>query len=274
MAGVPIDLGDEPFYLIRCDDCGFRFKHPSIAEEKLLACYAQADASHWEDSPDPHVRRFDVVADLVQRHAVGNDILDVGCSNGSFLRWLGGGWERFGIEPGAAAASTARQRGIRVIGSTLDDVVVAKGRYDVLVLFDVVEHVSDPRRFFARARQCLREEGILVTITADTESLPWRLQGSRYWYCSLPEHVSFFSSRTLRWIASRFELVEIESRLLSHARSRASTVALELAKNLAFTGITQARGLGIARVQRTVVERSAPTWISARDHLFHVMQAV
>jgi SAM-dependent methyltransferase len=271
VAGVPINLGDAEFFLVACDDCGLRYKDPPIDEEKLMKCYEAAHPSHWGERPDPHTRRFDVVRDLLQTHSRGRAILDVGCFNGAFLEWLSEDWEKSGVEPNSEAASIARLRGVDVVGTGLSD-VVGRRRYDALALLDVVEHVSDPQRFFTEAQHCLNPDGMWVLVTADVDSFPWRLEGHRHWYCSLPEHVAFYSQRTMRWIGSELGMVNLESRLLSHHQCNLATQVIELAKNVSYAVIVYARGFGIPVLQSRVVGRRAPIWLSARDHRFYAMR--
>ncbi|MBL7183339.1 MAG: class I SAM-dependent methyltransferase [Anaerolineae bacterium] len=77
----------------------------------------------------------------------GRRLLDVGCHIGVFLGIAQErGWAAWGIEPSRWAAREARGRGLQVIEGTLDDVHLAGESFDVITLWDVIEHLTDPLR--------------------------------------------------------------------------------------------------------------------------------
>ena len=271
MAGVEIDLGDVEYWLAGCRECGFQWKSPAIDERRLLECYAASDSGHWELEPDSRQRRFDVFCDTLQRHAHGRRVLDVGCSNGAFLRFLGHEWQRFGIEPSTSAAQIARERGIEILGAELSD-LNESDVFDAIVAFDVVEHVSEPMPFFHQAFQRLSSGGVLVILTGDTSSLAWRLQGSAYWYCSMPEHVSFYCRSALGTVGDRLGMQELEYRQLCHKRLPLRRWASDMLKSAAYVGGRSVGGLGVPTIRRWVVDRRGPSIMSAKDHLLYVFR--
>src|SRR5690349_16704586 len=67
VAGVEIDLGGAEFHLRECGGCGFMFKDPPIPEDRLIDCYRRSSGTHWGTEVDPHRRRFDLIAGLVEQ---------------------------------------------------------------------------------------------------------------------------------------------------------------------------------------------------------------
>src|SRR4051812_10053007 len=67
VAGIPIDLPDVEFHLVTCDSCGFQFTLPRVSADRLLACYAAAEAGHWGREVDPLSRNFDVIANTLRK---------------------------------------------------------------------------------------------------------------------------------------------------------------------------------------------------------------
>jgi SAM-dependent methyltransferase len=277
IAGVEVDLGDQPVRLIGCAACGFQFKHPAPAEDVLLDCYARAESGQWSLSPDPYERRFDVLKDAVERCAPPADrtpsvrrVLDVGCFNGGLLEHLGECWEKHGVEPSTEAAQVARDRGISILGPVLGDGVPSEF-FDAALAIDVVEHVPDPMPFFHHLARVLRPGGVLVLLTGDTAAPSWRWQGSRYWYCSLPEHVSFFRRSTLEHAGRACGMTTVEHRRMSHIRTRASRRLNEASKNVVYGFVHRVGWLPGSRLRSRVLDRRAPGWLSARDHQLVVM---
>jgi hypothetical protein len=76
-------------------------------------------------------------------------------------------------------------------------------------MLDVLEHLRHPERTLAAARLILRKGGILMVSTGDWESLPARAMGVRWRLMTPPQHLFFFSQRTLRMLLERqgFRLV-------------------------------------------------------------------
>lgn len=272
VAGVEIDLRNLRFYLLACRACGFQFKDPSIPREALMACYEKASGAHWGENVDPIHRYYDVIAEMIERHASGRRILDVGCFNGSLLMYLGDAWSRHGVEPSLQAARLAKERGITILAPQIDMLPSDTAPFDVITAIDVLEHITDPRPFFSDIHRLLKPGGIFLAVTADTESLSWRIQGSRYWYCSLPEHVSFYSPRVMASVGRQYGSAIVEVQRLSHERSRWQERLIQRTKNLGYVAGGYLRGLGVPSLRRLFVERRAPGWTTATDHMFIVMR--
>ena len=263
VAGVEIDLGDTAYAMHRCPQCGLEFKNPFIPESELIACYEQASGDHWEETPDPHKRRFDDIERVINEHAEGPMILDIGCSNGALLGYMGQSWERFGIEPGEQAAGQAEERGIKVIAPMLDSCTTDE-RFDVILAIDVLEHLLDPDAFIAGVRELLNQGGIFVGLTGDAGSPAWSWHGSRYWYCSLPEHQVFYSQPTIEHLARGHAMEVAHYERTSHARFKKSRIIRDRIR-----GIVWGLGLRLGFHKHT----SPPGWLPAHDHMLFVLKA-
>lgn len=274
VAGVRLDLDDVDFHLMACRTCGFQFKSPGIPQEKLIACYEAANNDHWGLDVNPIERNFDRMASAIARHARGNRVLDIGCFNGAFLNYLGDQWERFGLEPSVQAAKVARQRHVDVLGDTIE--AIGKNvTFDVITAFDVIEHVIDPKSFFSQVRQHLRPGGIFVASSGDTETIGWRLQKSRYWYCScLPEHVSFFNETCLDFVASEYQMQSISHEHMSHKRTPLSDRILQGFNGYSYAVLMRTNWLGLPFFRRKFEQRAGTAWGANKDHFLHVMKAI
>jgi SAM-dependent methyltransferase len=198
-------------------------------------------------------------------------VLDIGCANGALLQHFGPSWDRCGIEPSAPAAALAQSRGIRVLAPTIET-LAPEERFDVILAIDVVEHIVDPLPFFARVARHLGPGGAFLLYTGDTGAPTWRLEGSRYWYCSLAEHVSFYDSRSLAEIGSRCGLRLESHRRMSHARTTVSDKTLCTIKNIAFLIGFYGRGFGVPPLRRLFLRHHAPSWMPAPDHMLVSMR--
>ena len=271
VGGVPINLADLTFRFQRCRGCGFLFKDPPVPEDRLADCYRRSAAEYWGSKVDPYRRRYDLIARLAREHAPGKRVLDIGCSTGSLLEYLGPSWERFGVEPGESAAAEARGRGVKILGAALPEAAAAQ-RFDVILAVDVLEHVAAPAPFLGWVRDLLARDGIFLIVTGDTASPAWRFCGPTYWYGNIAEHVSFYSRRTIRYVEARFALECVEYQRRTHERKSFGRALLELGKNGVYPIGRAVRGLGWPPLRRRFVEQGAPAWFSAPDHMFCVLR--
>ncbi|MCA9669795.1 MAG: class I SAM-dependent methyltransferase [Myxococcales bacterium] len=186
--------------LYRCDGCGFRWIHPTLDEEALLAGYRMIEAGAWGGAVESdHIERRQFVpkarllASLApQRHAA----LDVGCFRGDFVSLLDCE-ERWGIEISSAAASVARQRGVNVIEDNVFDAAPPREHFDIISCFDVVEHVTDQRGLAARLADWLKPGGIVAIETGNADCLVARAMGARWYYYALSQHLCAHTARSL-----------------------------------------------------------------------------
>lgn len=91
-------------------------------------------------------------------------LLDVGCGDGEFLLLAEKrGFRVAGLEHSPGAATIARERGLADIH--VGDLADVEGRFDVITLFDVAEHLEDPVSFFEKAQGTLNTGGFVYVET-------------------------------------------------------------------------------------------------------------
>lgn len=135
---------------------------------------------------------------LLERGDARPRLLEIGCGTGCFLgEAVARGWDADGIEVSEYAAGEAQARGHAVLRGTLDEIDLPAAEYDCVVLWDVIEHLPDPRGALAAAAAALRSGGVLALSTGDVTSRCARWTGARWHLFNLPEHLFFFSPRSI-----------------------------------------------------------------------------
>ena len=127
------------------------------------------------------------------------DLLDLGCSYGFFLNAARShGWKVKGIEMGPLASRFARDKyGLDVFEGTLDQANLAGSSLDVVTMFHVIEHAPKPLELLSAVAKVLKKGGSLVLLTPNIESLHSQLLGKAWTWLHPPDHLFYFSRRSL-----------------------------------------------------------------------------
>jgi len=204
---------EPPHTVRRCDSCGMGWVTPRLDESELAAMYV--DDSYWRSaSPKTHgyhdyradeplyLETFRRRLDHVLRDGPRSGrALDVGCAAGFCLQALRErGFEAHGVEVSATIARHASERlGFDTVHvGTLEGAPFANGAFDLIMLWDVVEHVVDPRALLVKVRELLAPDGLLVLETQNIDSAFARLLGRRWQHYKHAEHIYHFTPATIR----------------------------------------------------------------------------
>ncbi|MFV0318146.1 MAG: class I SAM-dependent methyltransferase [Microthrixaceae bacterium] len=172
-----------------------------------------------------------------------NRLLDVGSAAGHFLGVArDAGWLVHGVELNDATANIARNRGFDVLTGTIGDLVDHRATgdndlFDVVTMWDVIEHVTDPVQLLEQTRDLLSPEGELWIATPNVDGLfpraSYRVarRAGRWPHPEPPYHLSQFSERTMRNALARAGFPDVTVRQeripLSYTFGKPRTVLAE-----------------------------------------------
>jgi 2-polyprenyl-3-methyl-5-hydroxy-6-metoxy-1,4-benzoquinol methylase len=106
------------------------------------------------------------------------------------------------VEPSDHAAGLGRAKGIDVRTGTLETMAEPDHSFDVITLWDVIEHVPEPRETLRQVRRLLRPGGIIAINTPDADSAWARVMGMGWHLIVPPEHLHLFGKRSLQLVLS------------------------------------------------------------------------
>lgn len=125
--------------------------------------YEVEDESFWFN------HRRECIANIFEKEVEkGSLVIDLGGGNGFICQKLQEKYETVLLEPNFAGVSNAKKRGIKnIVWSTLEDSTLQKNNFDAVGLFDVLEHIEEPKQFLKEARKLLKEKGkFIITVPA------------------------------------------------------------------------------------------------------------
>lgn len=192
------------YSILRCKNCCFEFVDFQPGDGFTSDFYTK---DYFVDGHDkcgyadylqekPNLMRSNIKrVRFIENYVSGGSILDVGCSAGFFLEALGPRWDPYGCEPSGAMVEFAREKfGERITRAALEE--YEPGRtFDVITMWDCLEHTVEPNLFIRKALSLLKDDGFLFLGTPDAGSPAPRVLG-RYWYYYVPpSHLQYFD----RW---------------------------------------------------------------------------
>lgn len=197
-----------PFHIVRCGECRLLYLNPRPDALELSHYYPTDYEAYQRGSVEngPWWRRWarlyglDKRCRAVTRFVSSGRLLDVGCATGDFLMRMRhhGPWELMGLEPDVQAGTLARQRyGLEIHTQHLDELNLTSGDLDVVTLWDVIEHLPQPRASLKRINEWLRLGGLLILRTPDASS-PYARAAGRFWAgLDAPRHMAMFDRASL-----------------------------------------------------------------------------
>lgn len=158
------------FPIVRCRRCGLIYTNPRARGAvfgNLAGGGARGDAAV---ANRPIYRQG---LSVIRRHLPQPSgrpvrLLDVGCAAGDFMAYVRDyGWDEVGIDISPKLVPVARARGFAVLHGDLNEFELLPERYDVVTMWDVIEHLDDPQSYLHGIWRLLRRGGLLFFHTGN-----------------------------------------------------------------------------------------------------------
>lgn len=206
----------------RCEDCRTLYISPCPTDAHILEFLENSEGLRiWREEMPAETRlsrkpmyrkRLDAALDAADRAGIPpRVVIEVGGGNGEFAEEavLRGAFERLIIaEPQPLDLNLP---GVEVVCGSFDDIEIA-GKADVILAFEVFEHLVEPDRFLAFARRNLRAGGLLFMTTPNVDGFEPATMGAKSY--TIPfDHVRLYNPQALRKVLNRngFEVLNIET---------------------------------------------------------------
>jgi 2-polyprenyl-3-methyl-5-hydroxy-6-metoxy-1,4-benzoquinol methylase len=206
---ILFETTSKTFTLDSCSACHCLFLNPMPGVDEIAAFYP---TQYWWSSGRPGLlKKLEAIyrrmalrghVAFISRAAgnrAGIDLLDVGCGSASLLGLMKQrGFRVMGVDFSPEAAAVAKtENGVQVVVGSLQDAAFPGRSFDLVTLFHVMEHVTNPREVLKEVARILRPEGSLVLQVPNIDSWQFRIFGARWYGLDIPRHVIDYSSHAM-----------------------------------------------------------------------------
>jgi 2-polyprenyl-3-methyl-5-hydroxy-6-metoxy-1,4-benzoquinol methylase len=187
-----------PIY--KCLNCNFIFIVDNAPITNILKSYEKAeDPVYIAEEPGRRKTFSRHLKALAKLRKEKGKLLDIGSYTGLFLSMAKeDGWETEGIEPSRWAVEQAKKiYNLSIKNSILKPGIFKPNTFDVVTMWDVIEHFANPKQSVEISHTLLKPGGLLAITTIDVDSFPAQILKARWpWFMRM--HRVYFSRKTLK----------------------------------------------------------------------------
>ena len=196
------------FQFVRCIKCGLFRQNPRLDWEELSSYYPENYAAYQpqiSEIKNPIKKRDKSYGlwkrlRLVEKYRLTGDWFDIGCGSGRILEYAQrrNAWKLSGLEPVRNIADSVRRKlSIDIVNSTIEDYVGAPESFDLITMFDVLEHLPYPIKAISKVSGLLITGGYFIFSIPNYESFNRRLFNKFWSGYDLPRHLYLFPREKL-----------------------------------------------------------------------------
>lgn len=191
--------------LVTCLDCGMVYESPRYPAEEIVKGYMASEEGEHDSQYKMRVFSF---YNALKKNAEylpkpGAKVLDIGTAGGAFLDAAEEfGFDAYGMEPSKDLVERGKARGLKIEQGTIESHTFEAHSFDMVCLWDVIEHLPDPKSSLEEIRKLLKPDGVLLINFPDIGTWQAKLAGKRFWWI-LSVHLHHFSKSTMRDICQR-----------------------------------------------------------------------
>jgi 2-polyprenyl-3-methyl-5-hydroxy-6-metoxy-1,4-benzoquinol methylase len=211
------------FRHVRCPSCGLIYVSLILREDIMVKYWREEMAwtSVLLSAPQVEMDKLKYSYGLALASAylsseLPGTLLDVGAGTGTFVRLAKShGWDATAIELNMDSADLLAKEGYQVIVKPLEMADLSPNSFDVVTLWEVLEHMADPRSLLKHAGKLLTSKGILLILVPNAGSLVTRILHEKSNTFGGHSHLNHFNVKSLETLLKSldFEILEMETLL-------------------------------------------------------------
>jgi SAM-dependent methyltransferase len=203
--------------IVMCNKCSLVYLNPRVNHDIICEGYENAIDYEFINQNNERINTFKKsFGEICKKYNINNTkntfILDIGCAGGAFPKAVNDlGYNVIGIEPSKWLAEHARQLyNLDIRSGQLDEQNFEPASFDVVSLWDVIEHLTSPNDVVADIYNLLKPGGYFLVNYPDYGSLASKTLGSN-WPMLLNVHLIYFTRKTIREFLESRGFVVIET---------------------------------------------------------------
>ena len=128
---------------------------------------------YYENKKSKKIKKFKEGIRLIEEYSKKGKILDLGCATGVFLDIAQKrGWDSYGIDISQYAIEYAKKKfSLDVKKGELENIKFPDKKFDVVTMWDFIEHVPNPNKILEETYRILKPKGIIFILTTNEQSL-------------------------------------------------------------------------------------------------------
>ena len=199
--------GYEESGLCRCQNCSMVFSRKIPTLKELEDHYRNYSYSKEVFVSPVTITRYNELLDEFEKYRKNNLLLDVGCGVGLFLKVaIDRGWQVYGTEYSDKAIEICEGKGIKMKKGVLNAADFNGLQFDVVTSFEVIEHINNPLPEMENINTLIRPGGLFYCTTPNFNALSRYYLKADYNVIKYPEHLSFYTPKTLKYLCKKFAL--------------------------------------------------------------------
>jgi 2-polyprenyl-3-methyl-5-hydroxy-6-metoxy-1,4-benzoquinol methylase len=199
-------FGDDHF-ITRCSDCSFVFCRQIATPEVLKEFYDNYPIA--DEYFELTKQRYISILEQFEPYRKTGKILEIGCGESYFLDEARlKNWKTYGTEISVPLLEKAIKKN-HIIYDSLEKIPESEfGQFDIIISLEVIEHLPDPKYFVAKFEGLVRTGGALYMTTPNFNSLARHILGKNWNNIVYPEHLCYFTNKTMKMLLTRFNFKE------------------------------------------------------------------
>lgn len=211
------ELSTAKFMIYECSDCNVAYTNININENYYQQYYLKD--YYIEETKNPFLK---TISNLIFRLSIarqlklikkfkpkGNKILEIGCAKGDVLNALPDIYEKYGVEINQDATRYIKEHysDIKIYNRKIDDPKFkCTVKFDVIIMWHVLEHIDDPYSFFKSIIKLLSDDGVIIFEIPNRDSLGFNFTKSCWFHIDAPRHLFFYNYRCLDKVLKKYGL--------------------------------------------------------------------
>ena len=192
-------------HIVKCESCGMVYESPRFLSDVIIKGYENSNES--EHDSQYHMRVYSFLKALKKQEKrippSGSKVLDIGTAGGAFLDAAKQyGFDAYGMEPSADLVERGKARGLQIEQGTIECHGFKAGSFDMITLWDVIEHLPEPKAALLEINKLLKPNGILLINFPDIGTMQAKLAGKKFWWI-LSVHLHHFTRKSVADICER-----------------------------------------------------------------------